>query len=492
MFGLGRQFAPCRRWPKQNHREYASSVASKPSTYGQPLFQSHPHLVASNELTPGFRAMEYETRRRNLMNSLPDSSVVVSTAGTVKYMSGQIFYKFRQASDFWYLTGFAEPDSAVILEKNSSSRGYRMTLFSAGRDSAKEKWDGARTSFHEARSLFEADDARSIDHFPGHLRSVLSSYSNVFVDTPAGDYRKRSKPGYKSILQYLSSSAASWNESDSVVDALASSRRKPLSPKIARLRAVKSDAELNMMRAAATISCRAHTATMEFTRPGVSESALAAHFEYVCALAGSQRPAYVPVVASGPNALIIHYTSNNHLIQENELVLIDAGCEFNGYASDITRTFPASGKFTAPQRDLYAAVLSVQKALVQLCTESSGLGMHQIHLRTCVLLRQELKQVGIDVQGNDIDLLFPHYVSHPIGLDLHESTHFDRLAGLRSGMVITIEPGIYVPPTAQFPKHFHNIGIRIEDEVLVGKDVPEVLSSDAAKEIDMVEASCCE
>ncbi|KAJ7229152.1 peptidase M24 [Mycena pura] len=507
---LLRRAAPCRAKFPIPARKYASEAANvdvpKPSAFGQPLFQSHPHLVQDTELTPGFSAQEYETRRHNLMNSLPDSSIVVSIAGTVKYMSGQIFYKFRQASDFRYLTGFDEPNSAVILEKTSSSRGYRMTLFSAGKDSAKEKWDGARwtahafhginlmkndfrTSFSEARHLFQADDARSIDHFASHLRSALSSYSNVFVDLPNHTH-KSSKLTSKSILNFLSLPLVPRTEYDSIVEALSGSRHKPLAPKIAQLRAIKSEAELRTMRQAADISGRAHAKTMRFARPGLSEAALAAHFEYLCSLAGSERPAYVPVVASGANALIIHYTSNNHLIRENEILLIDAGCEYNGYASDITRSFPASGTFSSPQRDIYAAVLSVQKKLIELCTESSGLGIHQLHLKTCILLCQELKQIGIDVQAKDLDLLFPHYVSHPIGLDLHESSHFDRTGSLKAGMVITVEPGIYVPPSPQFPKHFHNIGIRIEDEVVVGKKHPVVLSVAAPKEIADVEGAC--
>ncbi|KAJ7666498.1 peptidase M24 [Mycena rosella] len=471
--------------------EAAIPQVPKPSAFGQPLFQSHPHLVNSTELTPGFTAQEYETRRRNLMDSLPDSSIVVAISGTVKYMSGQIFYKFRQASDFWYLTGFDEPNSAVILEKTSTSRGYRMTLFSAGRDPAKEKWDGARTSFSDAGAIFRADDARSIDHFASHLRSVLSVSSNVFVDVPPTFNRKSSKFTAKSILNYLSPPLTPRTEYDSVVESLSSSKRKPLAPKVAQLRAIKSEAELSVMRQAADISGRAHAKTMRFARPGLSEAALAAHFEYLCSLAGSQRPAYVPVVASGANALIIHYTSNNHLISEGDFLLIDAGCEYNGYASDITRSFPASGTFTPAQRDLYAAVLSAQKALIALCTEASGLSMHQIHLHTCVLLREELKQIGMDVQARDLEqILFPHYVAHPIGLDLHESSNFDRSGSLKAGMVITIEPGIYVPPSPSFPKHFHNIGIRIEDEVVVGKEHPVVLSVAAPKEIADVEGAC--
>ncbi|KAJ7179625.1 peptidase M24, structural domain-containing protein [Mycena filopes] len=403
----------CRRYATE-----ATNDIPKPSAFGQALAQSHPHLVQPTELTPGFTAAEYETRRRNLMESLPESSLVISVSGTVKYMSGQIFYKFRQASDFWYLTGFDEPHSAVILEKNSTSRGYRMTLFSAGKDSAKEKWDGARTGFKEAATLFQADDARSIDHFSSHVRSVLSNYSNVFVDVQSSP--KSSKITAKSLFNYLSAPATPKTEYDSIIEAL-SKKRKPLAPKVAQLRAIKSEPELRMMRLAADISGRAHAKTMRFARPGLSEAALAAHFEYLCSLAGSQRPAYVPVVASGANALIIHYTSNNHISREGEVLLIDAGCEYNGYASDITRSFPVSGTFTAPQRDLYAAVLSAQKALIELCTEASGMSMHQIHFRTCTLLRQELKQIGMDVKASDLEqVLFPHYVSHPIGLGFRD------------------------------------------------------------------------
>ncbi|KAK7061263.1 intermediate cleaving peptidase 55 [Favolaschia claudopus] len=477
-------------------RRYATEAThadvQKPSAFGQPLSASHPHLVRDTELTPGFTAEEYERRRRSLMHSLPESSVVVSVAGSIKYMSGQIFYKFRQASDFWYLTGFEEPNAAVVLEKTSSSRGYRMTVFSSGTDTAKEKWDGARTSFQDTKQIFRADDARNIQHFPSHLRSILSKYSNVFLDVPSTPTTpKTSKFSTKSLLQYLSPSVAPRTEYDSIVEALSHARRKPLAPKIAQLRAIKSEAELNVMRQAADISGRAHAKTMRFARPGLSESAVAAHFEYICSLAGSQRPAYVPVVASGANALIIHYTANNHLIKDDEIILIDAGCEYNGYASDITRAFPASGTFTSPQRDLYAAVLSAQKALIGLCTEASGYSMHQIHTTTCTLLRAELKQIGFDVNGHDLEhVLFPHYVSHPIGLDLHESSHFERHGKLKAGMVITIEPGIYVPPSPSFPKHFHDIGIRIEDEVLIGKDEPVVLSVAAPKEIADVEGAC--
>ncbi|KAF8702125.1 hypothetical protein AX14_014503 [Amanita brunnescens Koide BX004] len=433
------------------------------------------------------------------MNTLPDNSIAISVSAPIKYMSNNIFYKYRQASDFWYLTGFMEPDSAVILEKTPSSpRGYRMTLFCTGKDVEKEKWDGPRTSLEDAASIFCADHAMHITSFSSHLKSTLPKFPNIFVDTPESyrrgqTTRRSSRAASKSILKYLWSSQ-DFHESDydHILNSITSSKCKSLSAEVARLRVVKSQAEQNVMRAAADISGRAHAKTMRFAQPGQSEAALAAHFEYICTLSGAQRLAYVPVVASGANALIIHYTENNYLLQSNEIVLMDAGCEYNGYASDITRSFPASGTFTEPQRDLYSAVLSVQKSLINLCTEQANLSMHDLHKLSCDRLRQELAQVGFNsLRIGDLErILYPHFLSHPIGIDLHETSNFDRGARLKSGTVITIEPGIYVPPLPEFPRHFHNIGIRIEDEVLVGKNHPTVLTVSAPKEISDIEGAC--
>ncbi|KAF8629628.1 hypothetical protein AX15_003362 [Amanita polypyramis BW_CC] len=480
-------------------RSFASEFAlTKPSNFGQPLFQSHPHLLQPNELTPGIPAEDYECRRRKLMESLPDNSIAVSVSAPIKYMSNNIFYKYRQDSDFWYLTGFMEPESAVILEKMPSSpRGFRMTLFCTGKDADKEKWEGSRTSLEDAASIFGADDAKHISSLSSHLKSSLSSFSNVFVDIPEsyrrGQNARRSARSAKSIFKYLSFAHDHHTQDyDDMLGSIASSKRKPLSNEIASLRAIKSPAEQRVMRAAANISGRAHAKTMRFTQPGSSEAALAAHFEYLCALAGAQRPAYVPVVASGANALIIHYVHNDHLLQPKDIVLMDAGCEYNGYASDITRSFPVSGVFTEPQRDLYSAVLSAQKALINMCTERANLSLYDIHRLSCDSLRQELAQIGFNsLQTGDLErILYPHFLSHPIGIDLHESNNFNRAGPLKSGMIVTIEPGIYVPPFPNFPKHFHNIGIRIEDEVLVGETQPTVLTVAAPKEISDVEGAC--
>ncbi|KAF9526256.1 peptidase M24 [Crepidotus variabilis] len=461
------------------------AVSTKPSRYGQPTISSHPHLIRKDDLTPGIPASDYETRRRKLMEMLPEKSLVVSVAGPVKYMSSSA-YKYRPSSNFWYLTGFEEPDSAVVLEKDSSSRGYKMTLFCSGTDSSKEKWDGANTSLADAKTIFAAEESLSISSLSSHLNSLLSSASHVFFDPPTPRPPTRNKT--KRLLRYLSGPSDTEKE---LLEDLPSSMRRPLAPLLGKLRLVKTEAELGVMRAAADISARAHTKTMRFTEPGMSEHAVTAHFEYLCAREGSQRPAYVPVVASGPNSLILHYTRNNQIIEDGELVLVDAGCEFNGYASDITRTYPANGTFTAPQRDIYNAVLSAQKEMIKICTERAGHSLQELHRQSCRALQIELKQVGFSCSEGDLErVLYPHYLGHPIGIDLHESTYLDRSAPLKAGMVITIEPGLYIPPISNFPRHFHNIGVRIEDEVVVGTEHASILSVSAPKEIDDIEGAC--
>jgi len=433
------------------------------------------------------------------MDSLPDNSVVVAVGGQIKYMSGHIFYKFRQASDFWYLTGFEEPDSAVVLEKNSSSRGYRMTLFSAGKDLAKEQWDGARTASADAVSHFRMDDAQLLSTLSSTLKRLGAVASHIYLDVPQSlsSSRRGRNPSQTTIHKILSLAGIPPRSEhiENLLDSIAGTKRKSLAPEVAKLRSIKSETEQRIMRTAADISGRAHAKTMRFTEPGMSEHAVASHMEYLCSLAGAQRLAYVPVVASGPNSLIIHYTSNNQIVQDGEMLLMDAGCEYNGYAADITRTYPVSGKFTSAQVELYSVLLAVQKQMITYCTETSHMSLADIHRESSEMLQTELNKIGFNLRGTygagDVArVLYPHYVGHPIGIDLHESSNHDRNGSLKAGMVITIEPGVYVPAHPSYPKAFHNMGIRIEDEVLVGKKYPAVLSVNAPKEIADIEAAC--
>ncbi|GAA5975246.1 hypothetical protein JCM11641_004408 [Rhodosporidiobolus odoratus] len=512
--------------PSQPRRSYASAVplplshpppssyASGPTkSYGQPLPSTHPHLLAHGELTPGIQAKEYEQRRRKLMENLEDGATVVIAGGNIVYMSQNIFYRFRQRSNFWYLTGFEEPDSALILQKDSSSEGYRMTMFVQPKDSYDELWNGARSGIEGAVEIFGADDAVNSNYFASRLRSILSTSSGpVYIDlpshTPTSVARGSSRRSpSRSFLSYLTSSPTSKSEADEVLDMLSKRDVRSTEKEVERLRLIKSDAEVAVMKRAADISCAAHSKREEFAllsltptrsqvmrlaKPGITESALVSHFEHHCSLAGSPRPAYVPVCASGKQALTIHYVENNRPCKEGEMVLLDAGCEYGGYASDVTRTFPVSSSFTSAQRDLYEAVLRVLKHTSSYCTASNSLSLEDLHRISVEATRTELRDLGFHgMRAGDLErVLYPHFVSHPLGVDLHDTRSFGREEKIKAGMVITIEPGLYVPPHPNFPKAFHNQVVRLEDEVHVQEEDHIVLSVEAPKEVADVEAVC--
>lgn len=334
------------------------------------------------------------------MESLPSGSVVICMSGTVKLVTQQIFYKFRQATDFYYLTGFAEPDSVLVLEsKPSSPKGYITTLYVPPKDSHDELWEGARTGTNGVMQYFGADRAYTTDSFSLHLPDLLSSNDLIYASLPpatspsiwsaaypppsssVASGRSKRKTALSKLFASPSSVWTSPTEPPHLLlhAALLGGKAKPLSFEVEKMRIVKSPRELALMKKAADISSAAHTRVMRFSEQGKSESQLAAVFEYHCAMEGSERPAYVPVVASGANSLVIHYINNTCQLQDGELVLIDAGCEYGQYASDITRTFPVSGKFTEPQRDLYQAVLNVQKECIKRCKVEDEVGMNELH-----------------------------------------------------------------------------------------------------------------
>ncbi|TIB67234.1 hypothetical protein E3Q06_04252 [Wallemia mellicola] len=480
----------------------SSTRLSKPANYGQPIAHTHPYLMKDSDLTPGISVREYEQRRKKLIGHLNPGDTVVCVSGKVKMMSQGIFYSFRQATDFNYLTGFQEPDSAVILERDDTlARGYKMILFVRPKDPHIELWDGARTGLDAAVNIFKADESKPMSTLASYLKSTLRAHKTVYASHPdLPDKLKRrvsfnsSTSHAKALVDYLSTALRGQGntESDSVLSTLGLPNVKPLAPIVQGLRSVKSLAERNLMRQSGRIAGNAFRDVMAFAKPGMNEHQIAARFEYKCALSGAERPAYVPVVASGANGLAVHYTANTMQVEPNEMILMDAGCEYHGYNSDITRTWPVNGRFTQPQRDLYQAVLNVEKACIKLCTEQKRVSLNYIHRESVRLLGQELKQIGFDsLRYGDLErILYPHYISHPLGMDLHDTPSFDRSQTLVEGNVVTIEPGCYVFPHDRFPKWFHNIGIRVEDDVLIGKDEPTILTQEAPKDIEDIESAC--
>jgi intermediate cleaving peptidase 55 len=264
------------------------------------------------------------------------------------------------------------------------------------------------------------------------------------------------------------------------------SKVKPLKPLMNQLRVIKSEAEIANMRMAGKISGRSFTNAMR--RQWTKEKDLGAFLDYDFRTGGCEASAYVPVIAGGGNALSIHYVRNNDVLQEGQIVLVDAGGEYGGYIADITRSWPVTGNFTDPQKELYEAILRVQRSSISLCRESANMTLDKIHQITEHGLEDALKQLGFDMSGNALDVLFPHHVGHYIGLDVHDCPGYPRSVPLKSGHCVTVEPGIYVPDDERWPVHFRGIGIRIEDSVCVQDDSPLIFTTEAVKEVVDIEA----
>ncbi|KAI9835914.1 MAG: hypothetical protein M1819_001812 [Sarea resinae] len=267
---------------------------------------------------------------------------------------------------------------------------------------------------------------------------------------------------------------------------IGTSKTKPLKPTVNSLRVFKSAAEISNMRKAGQASGRGYTEAMR--QSFNKEKDLAAFLEYQFKIRGCDSSAYVPVVAGGENALSIHYVRNDDVLSDDQLVLVDAGGEYGGYITDITRTWPVSGKFSGPQKDLYEAILKVQRSCVSLCREDANLSLDKLHEIAEQGLRDQLKQLGFNMSGRALEALFPHHLGHYIGLDVHDSPGYPRTGHLRAGQCITIEPGLYVPDDDRWPEHFRGIGIRIEDSVCIQEETPLILTTEAPKEVVDIEA----
>jgi intermediate cleaving peptidase 55 len=264
------------------------------------------------------------------------------------------------------------------------------------------------------------------------------------------------------------------------------SRVKSLKPIMNELRMFKSKAEVANMRLAGKMSGRAITNAMR--RKWTREKDLGAFLDYEFKTEGCDATAYVPVIAGGVNALRIHYVRNDDVLEDGKMVLVDAGGELGGYITDITRTWPVSGKFSDAQRDLYEMILKVQRTSVSLCRESANMSLDKIHKITEHGLLEGLKQLGFDMSHGAMEILFPHHVGHYIGLDVHDCPGYPRTGALKAGQCVTVEPGIYVPNDDRWPEHFRGLGIRIEDSICVQEDHPLILTTEAVKETADIEA----
>lgn len=357
---------------------------------------------------------------------------------------------------------------AVIQKTGDQLGDYIFHLWVRPKNPHAEQWSGPWSGIQAAEDVFNADVTGDINKVDSLLPPLLKTSSKIYTDIELTKDGHPTKFG--SVLRGANRSIAT----------------APLQPLMNTFRALKSKAEIANMRHAGQVSGRALTEAMR--RSWTREKDLQSFLDYSFTAEGLDGPAYVPVIAGGSRANMIHYILNNATLDPEELVLVDAGGEYGTYITDITRTWPVSGKFTEPQKDLYEAVLRVQRTGVSLCRESAGMSLDKIHRVTENGLRDQLSKLGFDMSGNALEVLFPHHVGHYVGLDVHDCPGYGRDLPLKAGHCVTVEPGVYVPDDDRWPEHFRGIGIRIEDSVCVDDDTPFVLTTEAVKEVVDIEA----
>ena len=430
---------------------------------------------------------EFARRREELMNMMGPGSLAVLPAAPERIRNRDTQYPYRQDSDFYYLTGFPEPEAVLVLMPGRPQGQY--ILFCRERDPAREVWDGTRAGQEGAVRDYGADDAFPIDDIdeilPGLIEGREKLYYTMGVDL---EFDQRVISWVNHVRQQARSGARAPGEFVSLQHLLH------------EMRLIKSKAEIAVMRRAAQISAAAHRRAMQVCRPGMMEYEIEAEFQAIFRRHNGW-PAYTPIVGGGANACILHYIENNKPLKDGDLLLIDAGVEIDCYASDITRTFPVNGRFSAEQRAVYEIVLAAQEAAI--AAIAPGRHWNEFHDAATRVLTEGLISLGI-IQGPLEQALaeqryrpfFMHRTGHWLGMDVHDVGDY-KIDGewrlLEPGMVVTVEPGLYIAAGSEgVDRRWWNIGVRIEDDVLVTRDGCEVLTVDVPKRVDEIEALMAE
>ena len=427
---------------------------------------------------------EYRNRRARLMDLMEPGSIAVLPAATIRLRNRNTEYPFRQDSDFYYLLGFDEPDAVLVLAPGRAQG--EVILFCQERDPHAERWNGERVGPERAVQMLGVNDAFPIGDLPDILPGLLEGRRRVYVTL--GIYEEFDRR-LLAMVNGLRARTASGS--------LPPGEFVTLSHLLHDLRLFKSAAELKTMRRAAEITAGAHRRAMKACKPGMTEADLEAELVHEFMKNGARFPAYPCIVGAGKNACVMHYVRNDAVLKDGDLVLIDAGGEYEYYAADVTRTFPINGKFSPVQRDLYDVVLHAQLAAIS--HVKAGEPFDAPHRAALDVMVEGLIDLEL-LQGEKNELIETeqykrfclHKSSHWLGLDVHDVGDYmiDRKwRELEPGMVMTVEPGIYIPDDDDLPRRFRGIGIRIEDDVLVTSSGNEVLTAAAPKTIKEVEAA---
>lgn len=430
----------------------------------------------------------FAERRQRLMNALGDDTLIVVPSARMVSRNSDVEYPFRQDSDFYYLTGFDEPDSVLVLAPGRE--GGATVMFVRPRDPEKEIWTGRRAGVDGVCARFGADAGYPVDTFEQELTTLCAGRHRVAVALgadPAFDAQV-----LRAAQHHRRKPRLGLEGPDVIID---------LRSVLHEQRLIKTAPEADIMRRAGRLTAEAHNEAMRLAAPGRTEREVQAAVEYVFVAGGAARVGYTSIVAGGDNATILHYNENNQPLADDALLLIDAGAEVDYYSADITRTFPVSGRFTAAQRDVYDVVLEAQEKAIATVVAGRHFGdIHDVSRRALVegMVSLGLLEGSVDglIESGAYRRFFMHRTGHWLGMDVHDVGQYAQHGAsrvLEPGMVTTVEPGIYVASDDDgAPEAFRGIGIRIEDDILVTMAGPENLTEAAAKAPAAVEAMCAE
>ena len=429
------------------------------------------------------KSSEFKQRRKRLMQNMKNGSLALLASAPARTRNRDVEYPFRQSSDFYYLTGFDEPESVLVLAPGRKQGAY--VLFCRKFDETQALWTGSYAGLDGARETFRADEAYPIEDFPRLLPGLLEHCQRVYYPIGEGDELEHQLLG--TIKDLRSKSRIGIKPPSELIS---------LESLLHEQRLFKSKAELAAMRKAGDVSARAHCRAMKMCRPGLYEYQIEAELQHEFARHGLRSVAYPSIVAGGVNACVLHYTENKDALRDGDLLLIDAGAEYQNYAADITRTFPVNGRFSEPQRQLYELVLAAQHAAM--LKIKPGKRWNEPHEAAVEVLTEGLVELGL-LHGPAQKLIneegykkfYMHRTGHWLGMDVHDVGDYKRdekWRKLEPGMVLTVEPGLYVSPNCdEVDARWRGIGIRIEDDVVVTETGCEVLTSGVPKSVEEIE-----
>ena len=426
---------------------------------------------------------EYAKRRSQLMDIAGSGSVIIVRAAAEKIRNRDAAYPYRQDSDFLYLSGFSEPEAMMVLLPQD--KGGEAIMFCRERDALREMWDGPRAGTEGAVAQYGFDEAFPISEAAQRLPDLLHDRERIYHDLGKDPEFDQNLIGW--LNEFKAKTRKKFLAPDEIV---------ALDHSLHEMRLFKSRTEITAMRKSARVAEAAHRRAMQVCRPGMNEAEI--HAELLHTFTSNQCEAsYVPIVGGGANACVLHYISNRDTLNDGDLLLIDAGAEYDGYASDITRTFPINGKFSGPQKDLYEVVLAAQLKAIDEVRE--GNPWDHVHETAVRVATEGMIDLGI-MTGSLEEALeeehfkdyYVHNTGHWLGLDVHDVGEYEvdgHSRVLEPGMVLTVEPGIYIPETAMAVNEiWRGMGIRIEDNVAVTRDEADVITSGICKSIDDIEA----